>query len=425
MNSQPSTEQRSSVPGGAALAPPSPTPDPGASPLSADAVQRLVDQAAHFNLFSLPDRSVASPAIAAPGDARSVIGWKIHEVLHRFDIISQAPTAQRPLRARNRVGEPVARFTHRWLLTPDDFVATPDREPPPTPLDPSRSQRFVMLDGTCTFGSGEDGFRGFGAGHTVPVTVNGQPQLLATCVGTVLEGSGKFRGHEEGTYLYCGSLAPQRGFQGNLLLRLVDRQETFRADAPLPSLEPRRDPEPGITYLMFRGQAVPSDPVTPQMGPGGRPTGLTVVQGLRLLDLDCKARGRGGVQSTARVGAPIGSITAHVNFNPAAPGGTALDPIPFTTYDELVFFDKEGKKIGGFTGDSSEGRVFNTQLSGLPGIRFGGVGQALSGTGPFEGINGLMTDNSLVVFNPHVSASIYLLRVEDPHGRFRAAISRG
>ncbi len=418
MNGQPGIEQGSGAPSGAVAAPP-PGPAP-ASNLSADAVQRLVDQAAHFNMFSLPDRSATSSAVPAPGDARGVIGWRIREVLHRFEITSQPPTAQSPLRARNRVGEPIARFTHRWMLAPDDFIAAPDREPPPTPLDPSRSQRFVMLDGTCTFGGGEDRFRGFGAGHTVPVTVGGRPRLLATAVGTILEGSGKFQGHEEGTYLYCGTLEPQRGFQGNLLLRVVDRQETLRVDGPLPPLEPRRDPEPGVTYLMFRGQAVPSDPVAPQMGPDGRPAGLTVVQGLRMLELDCTVRGREGARSTDRFGASIGQITAHVNFNPAAPGGTLLDPIPFTTFDELVFFDREGRKVGGFTGDSSEGRVFNTQLSGLPGIRFGGVGQVLSGTGPFEGLNGLMTDNSLVLFNPHVSASIYLLRVEDPQGRFRA-----
>ena len=418
---QPAAGQAPGAPGGAAFPPPMPA---GAPALSADAVQRLVDQAAHFNTFSLPDRSAGSPGIPAPGGGRGVVGWRIREVLHRFDIACQAPTAQSPLRARNRVGEPVARFDHRWLLTPDDFIAAPDREPPPTPLDPSRSQRFVMLDGTCVLGSGEDGFRGFGAGHTVPVTVDGQPRLLATAVGTILEGFGKFHGHEEGTYLYCGTLDPQRGFQGNLLLRVVDRQDAFLAGGPLPPLEPRRDPEPGVTYLMFRGQAVPSDPVAPRIGPDGRPAGLTVVQGLRLLDLDCVARGSGGARSTSSFGASIGQITAHVNFNPAAPGGTPLDPIPFTTFDELVFLDREGRKVGGFTGDSSEGRVFNTQISGLPGIRFGGVGQALSGTGPFEGINGLMTDNSLVLFNPHVSASIYVLRVEDPQGRFRAAPGR-
>ena len=281
-----------------------------------------------------------------------------------------------------------------------------------------------MLDGTCTFGAGEDGFRGFGAGHTRPTMVNGKPRLLATAVGTILEGFGKFRGHEEGTYLYCGTLTPQRGFQGNLLLRLMDRQDTFRSEDSFPPLEQRRDPEPGVTYLMFRGQAVPSDPVSPRMGANGQPLGLTVVQGLRLLELDFKVKGRGGVQTTDRVGASIGRITAHVNFNPAAPGGASLNPIPFSTFDEFVFFDREGRKVGEATGDSSEGRVFTTQLSGAPGIRFGGVGQALTGTGVFEGINGLMTDNSVVVFNPHVSASIYVVRVEDPRGRFRASGSR-
>lgn len=415
MNGQPAAAPPPSAP--AAFPPP---PAPGAANLSPDTVQDLVDRAAHFNLYSQPDRGGA--VLTAPGDADGVIGWRVHEALHRFQISSEAPTAQAPLRGRSRVGETVARFTHRWLLTPDDFVASPDREPPPTRLDPSRSQRFVMLDGRCMFGAGEDGFRGFGAGHTVPTTVNGRPQLLATAVGTVLEGFGRFRGHEEGTYLYAGTITPHRGFQGNLLLRLVDRQETFRTNDPFPPLEARRDPEPGVTWLICRGQAVPSDPVTPRIGPDGRPIGLTVVQGLRILEIDCKARGRGGVQTTDRFGPMIGRITAQVNFDPTAPGGTALNPIPFSTFDEFVFFDRDGRRMGGFTGDSSEGRVFNIQISGLPGIRFGGVGQALAGTGPFEGINGLMTDNSVVLFSPHVSASIYLLRVEDPRGKFRAAL---
>lgn len=401
----------------AAQAPPPPQPAQGASPPSADAVQRLVDRAAHFNMFSLPERSAG---IRGPGGG--VIGWTIRETLHRFEIKSEPPTAERPLRARNRVGEPAARFIHRWLLAPDDFVAGPDREPPPTAFDPSRSQRFVMMEGTCTFGSGEDSFRGFGAGHTLPVP--GQRHVQAMAVGTVLEGSGRFQGHEEGTYLYCGTLDPQRGFTGNLLLRLMDRDDSFRADGPLPGLQARRDPEPDFTYLLFRGQAIPSDPVSPRVGPDGQPLGLTVVQGLRMLELDFVAGGHGGVRSTDKVGATIGRITAYVNFNPAAPGGTNLDPIPFTTYDEFVFFDREGRKVGGFTGDSSEGRVFGTQLSGQQGIRFGGVGRVLTGTGSFEGINGLMTDNSVVVFDPHVSASIYLLRVHDPEGRFRAHFAR-
>jgi hypothetical protein len=424
MSNQPSANQRSSGAGAGATAPPPAAPGPSASTLSAEAVQHLVDRAAHFNMFSMPDPSLSNPAILAPGNSNSVIGMRIHEVLHRFDIITRPPTAQMPLTARAIVGESAGKFTHRWLMMPHDFVCSPDREPPPTPLDSSRSQRFVMLDSTCTFGDGRDGFHGFGTGQTLPTTVNGQPQLLATAVGTIIEGFGKFEGHEEGTYVYCGTLAPQRGFMGNVLLRVMDRQETFRTENALPALEAGPDPEPETTYVIFRGQAVPADPVTPRLGPDGRPTGLIVEQGIRLLDLDFKSSGYGGLQSTDRVGAMIGRITANVTFNPAAPGGTALNPIPFTSYDEFVFFDREGRRIGSFTADSSEGRVFNTQLSGQPGIRFGGVGQILSGVGPFEGIRGLMTDNSVVVFTPHVSASVYVLRIYDPHGKFRAAITR-
>src|SRR5262245_28322011 len=197
MSNQPSANQLQGGPG-ASVAPP-PPPGPSATPLSPEVVQYLVDQAAYFNMFSMPDPSLANPTIYAPGQGNSVVGVRVHEVLHRFDIITMLPTAQAPLRARNIVGEPAGKFTHRWLMMPHDFVASPGQEPPPTPLDPSRSQRFTMLDSTCTFGNGEHGFRGFGTGQTMPTTVNGQPQLRATAVGTIIEGFGKFKDQEEGT----------------------------------------------------------------------------------------------------------------------------------------------------------------------------------------------------------------------------------
>jgi hypothetical protein len=421
MSNQPSANQRPGGSGAEATAPPPSEPGPRARTLSAEIVQHLVDRAAHFNMFSMPDQSLSNAAILAPGSSNSVIGVRVHELLHRFAIITRPPTEETPLRARNIVGEVAGKFTHRWLVMPHDFVASPDREPPATPLDPSRSQRFVMLDSRCTFGDGEDGFRGFGTGQTMPMTVNGQPQLLVTAVGTIIEGFGKFKDHEEGTYVYCGSLAPQRGFMGNVLLRVMDQQETFRTENAFSPLEAKAVPEPEVIYILFRGQAVPADPVTPNLGPDGRPIGLIVEQGIRLLDVDFKSSGHGGLQSVDSVGQFIGRITAHVTFNPAAPGGTTLDPIPFTSYDEFVFFDRAGgQRIGSFTADSSDGRVFKTELSGSPGIRFGGVGQILSGTKAFETIRGLMTDNSVVVFTPHVSASVYVLRIHDPHGKFRA-----
>lgn len=400
----------------------SPPPGAGGATYSPEVLQRLVDQAAHFNAFSLPDAARPRVAIRGQGNNGDVLGFRVCEDLHRFTIKTEAPTASRGLTASNVVGESYGRFEHRWVLAPDDFVASPGREPPPTPLDASRSQRFVMLDGVCTFGDGQDGFRGFGAGHTFPVNVGGRTQLLAATVGTILEGFGSFKGHEEGTYLHCGSLCAERGFTGNMLLRVMDSQGTLRTSGRLPALRPQALPERDITYILFRGQAVASDPVTPRLGPDGQPRGLNVVQGLRLISLNSSAEGRGGAQSTARVGQVIGKITAHVDFNPSAPGGTPLNPIPFTDVCDFNITDSRGRDIGGFSADSSEGRVFKIAVAGQGGIRFGGVGKILSGTGPFQGIQGLMTDNSVVIFRPHVSASLYVLRVHDPDGRFRAAV---
>ena len=401
-----------------------PAPSPPQPNISAEVLQQLVDQAAHFKMFSLPAAQNSEVTIHAAGSNNDVTGIRVLETLHRFDGSVEPPTSEYPLRARNIVREAAGSFTHRWMIIPDDFAALPGQEPPPTALDPSRSQRFVMLDSKCTFGDGADGFRGFGTGQTFPTTINGRQQLLAVAIGNVTDGFGKFRNHDAGTYVYCGRLSLRRGFIGNVLLRIMDSQGTLHTSGSLPAArESKLFPEPDITYVVFRGEAVPSDSVTPRIGADGQLQGLNVEQGLRLLHLDFKVRGRGGLQSTSRVGQVIGRILARVNFNPAAPGGTALNPIPFTTFDEFSFFDTEGRTVGGFTGDSSEGRVFNISVGGQRGIRFGGTGRILSGTGPFTGIEGLLTDNSVVIFTPHVSASIYVLRIHDPNGRFRAAVS--
>jgi hypothetical protein len=416
MNNQQASSQPSTGAG--------PAPAPETTTYSPEVLQRLVDQAAYFNVFSLSDKNTRDIAIKGQNGARQIIGFNIHEELHRFTVIVQPPNADSPLQAANIVGESYGTFRHRWLLAPDDFVSSPDREPPPTALDPSRSQRFIMLDGLCTFGSGDkDGFRGFGAGVTFPITNNGRTQLLAATVGTILEGFGAFKNHDQGTYLHCGSLSPEEGFTGNMLLRVMDSQGTLRSTGSLHTLKAQTFPEADITYVLFRGQAVPDDPVRQRFGPDGQFIGLTVVQGLRLISLNSDASGNTGPRSVTRMGQTVGKITAHVNFNPFDPGGTNLNPIPFTTFDELNFFDEQGRDLGGFTADSSEGRVFNVQVAGQKGIRFGGVGQILRGTGPFQAINGLMTDNSVVIFQPHVSASLYVLRIHDPDGRFRSGIN--
>jgi hypothetical protein len=405
----------------AAPAPSTSLPDINAETYPFETVQYLLDEAAYFNLFSVPDAQCSTVAIGTDNHSAEVVGFQISEVLHRFEISMRPPTLRIGLVATHVMGEPLGRFDHRWMMIPDDFEALPDNEPPPTPLNPSRSQRFVMLDSICRFGSGQDGFHGFGTGTTYPAIVNGQPQLLAAAVGNISEGFGKFKGHE-GTYTYCGNLSPNHGFRGNVLCRVVDPEGDLWAEGSLPALEAWPDPDPGITYLIVRGQKKDKHQKTAYgFGPDGQVTGLVVSQQLRLIQVDSAVRGRGEARSVVGIGPVIGNMTANINFNLLNPGaaGMALSPIPFQSYNEYNFCDRDGRAIGSIMADGGEGRTFNLRLAGAPGqqaLRFGGFGTIVRGTGWFENIQGLMTDNSVVGVAPHALATLYVLRLHDAGG---------
>ena len=148
-----------------------------------------------------------------------------------------------------------------------------------------------------------------------------------------------------------------------------------------------------------------------------------------MLSLDYSAKGYGGLRSVKHIGRSIGLLSGNIVYDPSAPGGDIpLNPVPFTTYNTLTFYDREGRSIGSFGADLIEGRVFHLGIPGAPGtraIRFRTHGPLKNGTGPFQDIKGMMTDNSVVNFTPHVSATIYVLLIHDPdEGRFRTAITR-
>lgn len=418
------SQQPVNAPAGGGPPPPAALPDINAETYPFDTVLHFLDEAAYQNMFSIPAGG-QSPAILSSQGLGGVIGLKVRENLHRFSIVMQPPARNHVVNS-NTIGEQVARFEHRWMFAPDGFPALPTREVPETTFDPSRSQRFVMLDSICTFENGKDGFRGFGTGRTYPTTVNGQSELLTGAVGSILEGFGRFKGHE-GTYTYCGTLSPQQGFKGNVLCRVVDPQGSLRTDNSLPSLEAGPAPEPGITYFMFRGQKRDRNQKTEyNIGPDGQVAGLNVHQQLRQVLIDSAATGRGGPRSTISLGPVIGNMSAKILFNLLNPGapGTALSPIPFKSYNQYAFIDQHGRDVGVVEADGGEGRTFNLTLAGAPGqqaLRFGGVGPLVKGSGFFEGIQGLMADNSVVGVAPHALSTLYVLRVNDPNGKYRHA----
>lgn len=391
-----------------------------AGTLQPEVVQNIIDQAGHFNMLvsGTPGKN-SGPITEAPG---GLTGFRHDHAIHPLRIASRLPSETTPLTGRNLTGDPAGRLTDRWIFMAQESSPRPCEFPAAVAYNPVLQQRFVMLEQKFAFGDGRDGFHGFGTGQTMPIQTAGS-SAIATAVGTITEGFGRFAGHNEGTYVCCGTFDPAAGFSGNILLRVVDAQKTLHRSRSTSELRGKPGAGYGITYLVFRGQAVPSDSVTPNIGSGGRPIGLIVEQGLRLIDMDFTLRGQRSLDSAVQIGPRFGSITAKVVFDANAPGGTLADPIPFTSYDEFAITDQSGKAVGGFAANTTDGRVFKTLIGGKqPGIRFGGTGRILSGTGVFEGISGTMTDNSVVCFEPHVSASVYLLRVDDPDGKFASRI---
>ena len=405
-------------------------PDINAETYPFEVVQYLLDQAAHLSFFS---HSNQSGAILAGNE---IVGIRAVETLRRFEIAMQAPS-NAGLQVRNRIGERLARFEHRWMFVPDKFGALPGREPPPTRFDPSRSQRFVMLDSLCMFENGKDGFRGFGTGQTFPAAFGGNPEIQAGAVGNIVEGFGKFKGLE-GTYVYCGTLSPDSGFTGSLLCRVVDPNGVLQSDIDLPSMDEQFPPEPGASYLTFRGQKKNRTQKTQYtFDTAGNVNGLQLDPQIRLFSFDCAIDGRGELRCTSSLGPVIGTMPAYIYFNVLDPGapGTGNAPIAFHDYDEYIFSAPQGGNLGSYGFDGGGGRILNLtaeaggggqafalKLQGAPGqqaLRFGGFGPVVNGNGELSWFKGLAAHNSVVGIAPHAISTAFISRIHDPSARLR------
>jgi hypothetical protein len=398
-------------------------PDMNAETYPFGVVQHLVDQAAIINAFATHDPNRANSGIQV--QSGSAIGMELKEILYSFDVSIRPVEPKGGVSAANVVGRPIGQFTHRWLVIPDDFAASPGRHPAPTPLDPSRSQRFVMQDGVFTFGDGSDGFHGFGTGATYPMNINGRQLLLAAAVGEVIDGYGRFEGLE-GSYVLSGELTTQGGFEGNIQCRLTDPGGQIRTESDVGPAEGTRKASSNLSYIMFRGQKKNENVKTSFIfDSNGLPLGFKLKQELRILHVHSIRGSRRGLRSSVILGRVIGWMSSEVFLNILNPGapGTSLAPIPFSSYNEFTFTDDDGNTIGSFAAEGGEGRSFNVKLAGAPGqqaLRFGAFQTLAKGTGCFEGVQGLFTDNSIVGVAPHVTSTLYVACICDPEGRFRA-----
>lgn len=394
-----------------------PGPGPGIDPATyeVDRVHRLLKRAAYLSIYSVPDPSRPNRPIPSPTDPGRLIGVEVNEQLHRFDIAR--PGGRRPL---NRIGEAVAGVHIRWMLMPDDFQAEPGRVPPPTPLDPTTSQRFCMLDGRLAFRDGRgSSIRAFGTGRTMPARVGDGYQLRIGAVIDVLEGFGKLGGMT-GTIVVNGHIEPPDGLSLNLMVRLLDPAQRLAAHGDVAAPRSFAGAQPDSVFLALLGEPDPERATTLRLGPDGRVLGSNVRERLRLVDLAFVASGSGGFRSRASEGSLAGGLEAELSFNPLDP--SPVSPIS-TRQGIFTLCGRDGRPVGTLRADMIEGRAFRTALPGSPApiFRFGGFGPFQEGTGIFRDAVGMMSMNAAISVFPRTLSNLYVLRFSDPDGRFRRA----
>ena len=407
---EPSNQQR--------LAAAPPAGEPSSVRGGGEAVAAVLERAAYFPLFSVHDPSVQNVPIPSPVDPRQLVGMKVFEQMHRFAIEVKRPLGARALTAVNRVGQAVAEIEIDWRVIPDEFDAGPDRLPPPTALDPTRSQRFAMYGGQFRWHDpAHSSFHGFGTGRTFPTLVGGRPQLRIGAVVDVLSGSGRLAG-AVGNAVVNGFISPPYDLALGIVLRLVDPPGRLRTRAAPALLAPLPDPDPGALFLTFLGEADPARPITLETAGDGRVTGASVHELLRLVRIDFDVATPHGMRSRTLTGPIAGALSFTLRID----AGHAEVPLPFTTHDgAFTFFAAGGEPIGALAANAVEGRAFPTELTGAPQpvLRVVGFGPLLGGDGIFAGAAGMLSLNGIISIPARTPSILYTLRITDPDGRLR------
>jgi len=374
-------------------------------------VTALLEQAGYFPLL-----------LTAPS-RRGAGAFEVEHELRRFEIAAEEERSR--IVGRNRTGGPAAAVRFRWRFVPDGFEGDPGRvQPlPPLPFLPGVGQRVEVFDWELRFAGGASGFRAYGTGRTLPGAGAAAPAVGLAFVLDVLEGYGELAGLD-GTVVASGALAPDGALELGLVARIMDPAGGLLMQPPLAPLPPWAASERGATWLAFLGQVDPTHPVTLRISLTEGILGSNVFELLRVATLDFAADPVGRLRAGATRRDLAGSVGARLDFNPLSLA--AVTPIQ-TTCGIFEFHDRAGRSLGTLLSDMIEGRSFRTGLQGmlLPVFRFGGFGPIQGGTGEFAGARGIMMMNSVISVQPRTLSNLYVLRLDDPDGRYRAVSAAG
>jgi hypothetical protein len=334
-------------------------------------------------------------------------GLEVHEGLHRFDAHTLAPSLERGMVVDNRVGEQLGTISMRWLVAPDDFEPSPSATPPGTEVQPSRSQRVVMLGGRLQFQDRRQGtLRFFGAGRTYPMTAGGRPRLLFAGTATVLEGLGSLEG-ARGTLLVTGEVTTP----GAIALTIVGRLDP---GGPLPAsdtLGPFVDSGPDGVDATWSG----GDSVFVFAGAGDE----SARERVRPMRIGNDVGSASQLRSLARCGAEAGSVAGALAIN--ATDHRCSVPLP-SSRRAVALRDAAGRRIGTLAVTALEGTAFRDVRGGQPVQRLIACGPVAEAAGALAGACGVVAFDT-IVGTAGASSSIYVICLADPAGRFRASFS--
>jgi len=380
-----------------------------------DGVRQLAKQSAFLSLFAVDNPKRPDEPIPDPKNPKAFVGLHVHDVPHRWEVTVHDPVAGQGLRVSKQVDKTFSSLNLDWMVLPDDFEAAPGKYPPPVALDFFKSQRFTMLEGDFLFG-GDDHYHGFGAGRTYPAFEQGKPVLRIGAVASLVEGFGKFKG-KTGLYAIQGFITPPAGLNLNYLSRIMDTDLIFLTDKELPPIDPMPDPDPNATFMTILGETDPAQPPSS--------VSSTVRENLSVVHIGATVGGSQGIFSNVKVGPPIGSRTADFVLNPfdLSRAGTIQSPYQFMTENTMfTFTDPAGATIGTLKSNVTEGRavIFPVPGSPIPAFRLAGYGHIKDGTGQFAGMQGMITVNSIASLKRQFVSEVFMIRLYDPEGKFRA-----
>ena len=385
-----------------------------------DRVHGLMKSAAYFTVFNGPN--FATPNIAhelIPGLPLYITSVEVNEQLHRCEM--QAGYSGDQIRAARRVGEAIGTVRIHWHPIPNYYEASPDCEPPAWVFNPTVQQRYCMLGGQLNLNDKDHtGAHNFGCGHTFPANEGGKLRMRVGAVIDMLVGRGQWEG-VRGMCTINGYIEPPTALALTLMIRIVDPEGKFLPVDPIPPMQAIADPDPDAVTVMFLGEVDPSEGVHIIPAKDGKSmSGSHVNELLRLVSIQSDITGPSGLRTVTKEGPVVGKLKARLHFNPLSPAKM----VPIQTTDGVFeFWDKRGNTIGTINANMVEGRGIRTQVEGfpMPFYRFGGFGPIISGTGQFEGADGLMTLNATICVFPRTLSNMYYFRFYDPQGKIRRA----